>query len=997
MSKEKKTLVIVESPTKAETIKRYLPDGYTVMASKGHVRDLPEDRLGIDIVKGFQPEYVITEGKEKLIGDLKRKLKDSDELLLATDEDREGESISWHLSELLKPQVPTRRMVFHEITRQAVSEALSGGRELDMNLVKAQEDRRIIDRLYGYEVSPVLWRKLSNKKLSGGRVQSVGLRFIVEKELDRLTYKTSEYHDIKASFEHPLGAFSATLESVDGQRVATGKDFDSATGGFNNKALILDDEACRAIIRRCDDGVYTVSSAVMKPSTSSPQPPFTTSTLQQAASSRLHLSSRETMRIAQSLFEHGFITYMRTDSVNLSDECIHASREQIEREFGSDYLNAKPRHFANKSKNAQEAHEAIRPAGDSFRRPDETGLKGKELALYTLIWMRTLATQMAPARKSTTTIKISNGGCLFSSSGTIVLFPGFLRVYDEDEKDDGARLPSLQEGEVLGKAVLSANAHVTTPPARYTEASLIRKLEEQGIGRPSTYATIISTLLDRGYVREADRSMIPTFTGFAVNACMVQAFPQLVDYSYTSDMEDELDRIATGSMDSQSYLEKFYNGDASHEGLSSMIERAKASSEDYKTIRFPHFSGKAVLTDGRDCTYSVKVGPYGAYLATSLAKEDGKPVLVNIPSYALPGTMDDDDISALIEEAVIGHKEGSPDEIVLRHGQRGEYWQKGDKTCSVPRGRRKADDYTVQEIEYLLSLPRVVAKDDDGNEAMLNSGPYGFYINYKGQNHKCYKVPFNMSEDEAWALIGRRKEASSSAIQYADYQGRPLSVRRGRYGLFLKWGDENIRLPKREDQSFSQEELEALCDAAAQKKDDADTPSKDGTVVASLDGAPITVHSGRYGAFLKWQGANFRINSEEPVTAELAIASVKAGLDKKKGDVVLGELDGAPVSLAHGRYGAYLKWKGSNHRLPRGMDAPSFDDAKRVLQEEAEARKQSDVVIGEYEGKPVLTAHGRFGYYLKWDGRNIALGAAYKNDVASLTLEDAIKAIEKKR
>ena len=296
---------------------------------------------------------------------------------------------------------------------------------------------------------------------------------------------------------------------------------------------------------------------------------------------------------------------------------------------------------------------------------------------------------------------------------------------------------------------------------------------------------------------------------------------------------------------------------------------------------------------------------------------------------------------------------------------------------------------TVQEIEYLLSLPRVVAKDDDGNEAMLNSGPYGFYINYKGQNHKCYKVPFNMSEDEAWALIGRRKEASSSAIQYADYQGRPLSVRRGRYGLFLKWGDENIRLPKREDQSFSQEELEALCDAAAQKKDDADTPSKDGTVVASLDGAPITVHSGRYGAFLKWQGANFRINSEEPVTAELAIASVKAGLDKKKGDVVLGELDGAPVSLAHGRYGAYLKWKGSNHRLPRGMDAPSFDDAKRVLQEEAEARKQSDVVIGEYEGKPVLTAHGRFGYYLKWDGRNIALGAAYKNDVASLTLEDA--------
>ena len=361
----KKTLVIVESPTKADTIRKYLPKNYTVVASKGHVRDLPEDHMAIDIEHGFQPQYIITEGKESLIKDLKKKLKASEELLLATDEDREGESISWHLVQLLKPSVPYRRMVFHEITRSAIYEALKGGRDINQDLVKAQEDRRIVDRLYGYEVSPVLWRKLSNKKLSGGRVQSVGLRFIVEKELERLSHKATSYYDIRADF----GSFSALLESADGQRIAVSKDFDSITGEFNNKARLLTQEDCRELVSRLESNPqYTVISVMTKESVSNPQAPFITSTLQQAASSRLHLSSRETMRIAQSLFENGFITYMRTDSVNLSEECINAARSQIENEFGTQYLSPEVRHFRNKSKNAQEAHEAIRPAGDVFRR-----------------------------------------------------------------------------------------------------------------------------------------------------------------------------------------------------------------------------------------------------------------------------------------------------------------------------------------------------------------------------------------------------------------------------------------------------------------------------------------------------------------------------------------------------------------------------------------------------------------------------------------------------
>ncbi len=986
----KKTLVIVESPTKADTIRKYLPKNYTVVASKGHVRDLPEDHMAIDIEHGFQPQYIITEGKESLIKDLKKKLKASEELLLATDEDREGESISWHLVQLLKPSVPYRRMVFHEITRSAIYEALKGGRDINQDLVKAQEDRRIVDRLYGYEVSPVLWRKLSNKKLSGGRVQSVGLRFIVEKELERLSHKATCYYDIRADF----GSFSALLESADGQRIAVSKDFDSITGEFNNKARLLTQEDCRELVSRLESNPqYTVISVMTKESVSNPQAPFITSTLQQAASSRLHLSSRETMRIAQSLFENGFITYMRTDSVNLSEECINAARNQIENEFGTQYLSPEVRHFRNKSKNAQEAHEAIRPAGDVFRRPEETGLKGKELALYTLIWVRTLATQMASARKCTTTIKLRNGECIFSTSGTSVLFPGYLKAYaeDKDENEKNQILPPLKEGETLSSSSVSFNSHVTNPPARYSEASLIKKLEEQGIGRPSTYATIISTLLDRGYVREQDRLMIPTFMGFAVSSCMSRAFSQLVDYSYTSDMEDELDKIAEGKEDSQKYLADFYFGDGRHKGLKAMVEEARYSDDDYKTIKLPHLSPAVRLSDGRECSYTIKIGPFGTYIATDLEKEDGKPLFVNIPQYSLPGLMTDADIVSLVDEAVRGPEAVSEDRIVLKKGQRGDYWQKGERICSVPRGKKKAEDYSEEEIEYLLSLPLSVGSDEEGNEIVLNKGPYGFYLKYKDENYKLFAVPFRMTEEEALSQIGKKKPSSSAVRTFDDIDGKSVSIRKGKWGPYLKWGNENIRLPKKDISQFTEDEIRQLCSAAGEEK-------KDGQLGLYED-KPVSVNDGRYGKYLKWNGKNYRIPRSQngDLTLDEAIAIISAASQEKTSSV-LGKYEGKDVQLVSGRYGWYLKCGEQNYRIQQKLASSiTLDDAIAIMKKQDEERSIKPVSLGSYEGEEISILHGRYGYYLKHGRDNYALPSSYRQNADGLTFDEAVSVIKKKK
>ncbi|NCC89600.1 MAG: type I DNA topoisomerase, partial [Spirochaetia bacterium] len=543
-----KTLIIVESPTKAKTITKFLPKECKVVASKGHIRDLPEERMAIDVDKDFACEYQVVSGKESLIKELKSSLKGASRLLLATDEDREGESISWHLLEVLKPKIPYQRMVFHEITKGAITKALEQGRELDENLVMAQEGRRVVDRLYGYTLSPTLWRKLSNKKLSAGRVQSVGLRLTVERERLRLQFLQTTYYDAKAELlSEAHRGFEAKLTSYQGQSIAGSKDFDSNTGVYKEKTntLLLQKEQIEAIVKELEGEDYRVEDIQRKPFVTRPSIPFTTSTLQQDAIKKLHISASDTMRIAQKLYENGFITYMRTDSPSLSQEGTHASRSLVESLYGKEYLSSSPRYFAAKSAGAQEAHEAIRPAGETFVHPSETHLLGKELALYELIWKRTLASQMAEAKKATTTVRIKAGAGEFTATGTEIVFPGFLRAYVEGSDDPEAALddkesllPELKVGQLCELKSLVSSEHQTKSPARFTEASLVQELEKRGIGRPSTYATIIKTLLDRRYVVKDGSALAPTFMGFAVCQFLETNFSQFVDYDFTSMMED---------------------------------------------------------------------------------------------------------------------------------------------------------------------------------------------------------------------------------------------------------------------------------------------------------------------------------------------------------------------------------------------------------------------------------------------------------------------------
>ena len=550
----KRTLIIVESPTKAKTIRRYLPDTCQVVASKGHVVDLAPDPktgvFGVSVDKGYELEYVIEDGKKKLLEELRKDLKDKEQLVLASDEDREGESISWHLLNQLKPKCPVYRMVFHEITRQAITNAFSNCRDIDMNLVHAQEARRAVDRLQGYGISPLLSRKLGGK-YSAGRVQSPGLKLIVEREKTRRSFVSSSYSTIDLSLEKDGSVFSASLEAIDGRKISSSKSFDGSSGELKDSSYLLSEKEAEEISAVLKGGTASVESVVNQDKLQYPAVPFTTSTLQQDASRKLHRSVKDIMSIAQTLYENGFITYMRTDSPTLSGECIKASREQVSALYGNDYLSSKPRNYKAKSSEAQEAHEAIRPAGDHFRLPSETGLSGDQLKLYTLIWRRTIATQMKEAEKSTTTVKLAAGRYTLSATGTSIRFPGFLKVYqassdDEETEEEEGILPSLEAGCSVGIVNAEPKAHSTEPPARFNEASLVQRLENEGIGRPSTYASIISTLIDRKYVVRQGQALVPTFTGFFVDSFLENAFPVYIGYNFTSEMEAGLDRIAEG-------------------------------------------------------------------------------------------------------------------------------------------------------------------------------------------------------------------------------------------------------------------------------------------------------------------------------------------------------------------------------------------------------------------------------------------------------------------
>ena len=853
-------LVIVESPAKAKTIKGYLGPGYDVEASVGHIRDLPKGaadipaaqkglpwaRLGVNVEEGFEPLYVVDADKRSKVAELKRLLKNADELLLATDEDREGEAIAWHLLEVLQPKVPVRRMVFHEITRDAIREAAQNTRDLDMALVDAQEARRIIDRLYGYEVSPVLWKKVM-QGLSAGRVQSVATRLVVERERERIAFTAAGYWDLDVVFDP--GAFSARLVALDGSRVATGRDFGSdgtltASKGGRAEVVALDESTVRGLAAALADASFAVRSVDEKPYRRSPAAPFMTSTLQQEASRKLRYSSQTAMRIAQRLYENGYITYMRTDSTTLSASAITAARNAARDIFGAETVAESPRQYTRKVKNAQEAHEAIRPSGDAFRTPGEVApeLSADELALYDLIWKRTVASQMADARGFTVTVRLgataSDGrDAEFSSSGTVITARGFLAAYEEGRDEDASggagsddeerRLPQLKAGDPLSARALEPEGHSTQPPSRYTEATLVKALEERGIGRPSTYASIMGTILDRGYVWKKGSALIPSFLAFSVVTLLEKHFGELVDYDFTARMEEVLDLVAGGGADRLATLQRFYYGTA--EGTpAAATAAAPAEGGAFRGLHpmvgdLGEIDARSInsIPIGNDIV--LRVGRYGPYLERERPDEDGTPVTERA---SVPDDTPPDELTVARAEELLAQPSGDrvlgtdPDAgrpIVAKVGRYGPYVtevlpEDAPKTAK-PRTASLFKDMSLDSVRLedallLLSLPRVVGADPaDGVEISAQNGRYGPYIK-KGTDSRSLESEaalFTVSLDEALALLaqpkprGRGRAAAAPPLRELGVDtatGKPVVVKEGRFGAYVTDGETNATLRK---------------------------------------------------------------------------------------------------------------------------------------------------------------------------------------------------------
>ncbi|MEV5472574.1 type I DNA topoisomerase [Streptomyces sp. NPDC093675] len=846
-------LVIVESPAKAKTIKGYLGPGYIVEASVGHIRDLPNGaaevpekytgevrRLGVDVEHDFQPIYVVNADKKAQVKKLKDLLRDSDELFLATDEDREGEAIAWHLQEVLKPKVPVKRMVFHEITKDAIQQAVRNPRELNQLLVDAQETRRILDRLYGYEVSPVLWKKVM-PRLSAGRVQSVATRLVVERERERMAFRSAEYWDLTGTFgtgragdPSDPSSLVARLAAVDGKRVAQGRDFDSVGRLKTANTLHLDEQNARALAAALENTRFSVRSVESKPYRRSPYAPFRTTTLQQEASRKLGFGAKATMQIAQKLYENGFITYMRTDSTTLSDTAITAARAQVTQLYGADYLPAQPRTYAAKVKNAQEAHEAIRPSGDRFRTPAETGLTGDQFRLYELIWKRTVASQMKDATGNSVTVRI--GGTAadgrdaeFSASGKTITFHGFLKAYVEGADDPNAelddrerRLPQVAEGDALSAEEITADGHSTKPPARYTEASLVKELEEREIGRPSTYASIIGTILDRGYVFKKGTALVPSFLSFAVVNLLEKHFGRLVDYDFTARMEDDLDRIARGEAQSVPWLKRFYfgegtgaggaadagNGDGDHLGGLKELVTDLGAIDAREVSSFP--VGHEIV---------LRVGRYGPYIERG-EKDTEQHQRADIPDDLAP-----DELTVELAEELLAKPSGErplgtdPETdrpIVAKAGRYGPYvteilpegTPKTGKNAIKPRTASlfksmSLDTVTLQEALQLMSLPRVVGADTEGVEITAQNGRYGPYLK-KGTDSRSLQSEdqlFTITLDEALAIYAQPKQRGRAAAKPPlkelgedPVSGKPVVVKDGRFGPYVTDGETNATL-----------------------------------------------------------------------------------------------------------------------------------------------------------------------------------------------------------
>ncbi len=829
-----KTLVIVESPAKAKKIAGYLGPDFTVLASVGHIRDLaskssqlpeadrkqPWAKLAVNVDDRFQPFYIVHETKKATIAELKKALKDSDRLLLATDEDREGEAISWHLMEVLRPKVPVQRMVFNEITPEAIAAAVNNPRDLDMQLVDAQETRRIVDRLYGYPVSEVLWKKIGREARSAGRVQSVAVRLVVERERKRIAFTAAGYWDIVATFAP--GGFDAKLASVDGIKLAIGKDFEEDGTLKHSSVLVLDQEQAAALTAELNGAMFTVTGITEKPGTKKPSAPFMTSTLQQEASRRLRWGAQRTMRVAQGLYENGYITYMRTDSTNLSAQALHAARSQAASLYGEHYVAPTPRVYPSKVKNAQEAHEAIRPSGDVFRTPGEVSgeLHGDEFALYDLIWKRTVASQMVDAKIATTTVKVgaatpAGRQVEFSASGTVTVFPGFLAALKditEESLDDDERereLPQLSQGQQLSATDLVPTGHVTSPPARYTEASLVAKLEELGIGRPSTYASIMSTIVDRGYVWKKGSALVPSFTAFSVVRLLEEHFGSLVDYQFTANMEQVLDEIAAGQTDRVAQLEAFWRGGHS---VSGDFPGVKPLTEDLGAID----ARDIATTPIRGSDAMLRVGRYGAYVERGEER-------ANIPVDLAP-----DELTAAKAEELLAEPSGDRElgrhpetdlVIVAKSGRYGPYvtetLPEGAPKSAKPRtaslfSDMKLSELTLDDAVKLLSLPRVVGNDpSDGEQITAQNGRYGPYL-MKGTDSRSLATEaeiFTVHLPAALALFAQPKARRGRGqakpplreIGADPTSGKPIVVKEGRFGPYVTDGETNASLRVADD------------------------------------------------------------------------------------------------------------------------------------------------------------------------------------------------------
>ena len=858
--KKPRRLVIVESPTKARTIVGFLGDGYTVEASVGHIRDLPQPselpadmkkgpygKFAVDVDDGFKPYYRVDPDKKKKVTELRKLLKEADELYLATDEDREGEAIAWHLLEVLKPKVPVKRLVFHEITPEALERALENTREIDYDLVYAQETRRILDRLYGYEISPVLWRKV-RAGLSAGRVQSVATRLVVERERERMAFVSADYWDLDIDLQAPGQAesFAAKLTAVDGQKIAQGRDFtDEGTLKPRTKVRILGQQDAEELAAKLSGEAkdrLSVTALETKPYSRRPAAPFTTSTLQQEAGRKLRMSARQAMRTAQSLYENGYITYMRTDSPVLSSEALSAARRQVGELYGPEFVPSKPRIYASKQKGAQEAHEAIRPAGDHFRTPAQVSsqLRGDEFKLYELIWKRTVASQMADAKGSTATMRInadlgSGSSAELTASGTVITFKGFLAAYEEgqdlerygSDKKDKSRLPDVKEGDALSVDRVEADGHTTAPPPRFTEASLVKRMEELGIGRPSTYAAIISTIQDRGYVTTRGNALIPSWLAFSVVKLLEEHFDDLVDYQFTAGLEADLDEIAKGSEDSAEWLRDFYFGrsaedghdapagmdsDVGHVGLKSIVDNlGDIDARELNTVN---------IADG----INLRVGRYGPYLEADGDNPD-QPKRVSLPDDLAPDELTAEKARELIEKQGDGDRELGVDAesghtIVAKNGRFGPYVtevlpesdEKPKRGTKKPKPRtaslfKSMDLNTIglEEALKLLSLPRVVGQDAEGVDITAQNGRYGPYLK-KGTDSRSIESEeqiFTITLEEAEKIFAQPKTRGRRAAKPPlkefgtdPNSEKPVVLKDGRFGPYVTDGTTNATLRK---------------------------------------------------------------------------------------------------------------------------------------------------------------------------------------------------------